>query len=176
MFQHTKLLEKIKKATKKLIIVPNNNNSKYNEINNTPSTLEQFKQYFQVNENRYTTTVCHSIITNQKMNTIKWENKELFDYLKDNNIHIKIDKFNQMKTASVGFLVEVNPTATNKEEITNTVKQNIIKHQSNIPLYHRERSVANFSKNSLSFPQTRGSRRTFPFPHHYCNKQLTIEI
>ena len=134
----TKLFTKIKETDNELKISVLNKNTKWN-VNEIPSGKE-FESLFNA---QYKTSargagrakIKCNLHTRSKFATIKYENA-IFSYLEMNKIYVNYDAFNTLNTSSPGFLINLHPTLTRKDNLQTSLAEDMAK----VPI-NRQNSV-----------------------------------
>jgi hypothetical protein len=122
---HKNLLTEIKNMDNTLHIIPNDDEiSAYNDLTNFPTDETTFKRHFKVIEETNRITVCHDIITSKKLQDLKYQQQNnqkvesiLLQYMKRQNLIVKMDKFNRHRTTSIGILICINPDIVHRDTL-----------------------------------------------------------
>ena len=113
----TNVLLKLQGIDKTLKVKSTNDDTEWTNINTIPSDPTLFSKHFKVREENpprgAKKIVIHFILhTSQKFNDIKYD-IGIFNYLKQERIYLKVDKFETSKIATPGFLIDIHPHLTN---------------------------------------------------------------
>jgi hypothetical protein len=127
----TRLFTKIKETDNDLKISVLNKNTKWN-VNEIPSGKE-FENLFNA---QYKTNargagrakIKCNLHTRSKFATLKYENA-IFSYLEMNKIYVNYDAFNTLNTSSSGFLINLHPTLTRKDNLQTSLAEDMAKYQ-----------------------------------------------
>lgn len=120
---HKALILVLQKYAPELSIVPVNANiTDYNNMDQFPTTKEDFDQHFVSREEKQTgaprkVVVCMTVRSATTINDIKFRNPGLLQYLKQESIFIKPDKFNRCPLAKIGFLLGIPIQLINRDSL-----------------------------------------------------------
>jgi hypothetical protein len=113
----TQVLLKMKGIDTTLKVKSTNDDTEWTDINTIPRDPTLFSRHFKVREENpprgAKKIVIHFILqTSHKFNDIKYD-IGIFNYLKQERIYLKVDKFEMRKIATPGFLIDIHPHLTN---------------------------------------------------------------
>jgi hypothetical protein len=122
---HKGMLQEMQKMDTTIHIIPNDEDTTpYTDLNFFPNTELDFKRHFKVIEENNKITVCHDIITTKSFNDLKYHKQHdkkiettLLQYMKEQNIVMKTDKFDQKRTTSIGLLICINPDIVHRDTL-----------------------------------------------------------
>jgi hypothetical protein len=113
----TQVLLKMQSIDTTLKVKSTNDDKKWTDINTLPSDPTLFSKHFNVREENpprgAKQIVIHFILqTFKKFGDIKYD-LGIFNYLKQERIYLKVDKFEMRKIATLGFLIDIHPHLIN---------------------------------------------------------------
>jgi hypothetical protein len=123
---HNQLLGQIKNMDDKLIIYPNNKTiAPYADLNSLPTNDKDFQDQFTIHDtNPNRIIICVTIGLSQPFSSLKYsmmnntrQDSTLLQFMKNNNIIARHDKFEQKLTTSIGFLLFINPDIVYRDAI-----------------------------------------------------------
>ena len=114
------LFSKMKKLDPTVTIFSVQDQSKWEDPTQIPSDAA-FGTHFNVREEHYPrgprkVVVHFKLQSKTRMGDIKFD-PTFFNYLKQNHIYLKVDKFEMRKMASPGFLIDIHPNLTNLNDL-----------------------------------------------------------